>query len=125
MPLVAGAVILKVRACGVGLFETLATSTQATAPGGVVATRQPIEFTRLFALPFWLVTFTVALIVAPVETVVIAPPSTVALVIPDEAATYGPTNGPPLPTGAAPAGVTASVDVSANARARFSRPLPV
>jgi len=41
------------------------------------------------------------------------------------AATYGPTNGPPLPTGAAPAGFTEPVDVSAKARARFSRPLPV
>lgn len=41
------------------------------------------------------------------------------------AATYGPTNGPPLPTGAAPAGWTEPVPVSARARARFSRPLPV
>src|SRR6185503_1477754 len=40
-------------------------------------------------------------------------------------ATYGPTNGPPSPTGAAPAGWTDPVDVSVNARARFSRPLPV
>src|SRR4051794_5189736 len=41
------------------------------------------------------------------------------------ATTYGPTSGPPLPRGAAPAGLTAAVDVSAIARARFSRPLPV
>src|SRR5436190_2021229 len=41
------------------------------------------------------------------------------------AATYGPTYGPPPPTGAAPAGTTASLDVSAVARSRFSRPLPV
>src|SRR5947208_12415744 len=40
-------------------------------------------------------------------------------------ATYGPTTGPPLPTGAAPAGSTGSVAVSPAARARFSRPLPV
>src|SRR5262245_52045727 len=41
------------------------------------------------------------------------------------AATYGPTNGPPLPTGAAPAGLTDVVSVSAIARARLIRPLPV
>ena len=41
------------------------------------------------------------------------------------AATYGPTSGPPDPTGAAPAGVIDSVDVSPIARARFSRPFPV
>ena len=38
------------------------------------------------------------------------------------AATYGPTSGPPP---GAPTGVTALVPVSANARARFNRPLPV
>src|SRR5450759_3920338 len=38
------------------------------------------------------------------------------------AATYGPTSGPPP---GAPAGTTSVVDVSAKARARFSRPLPV
>ncbi len=42
-----------------------------------------------------------------------------------EAATYGPTSGPPGPTGAAPAGSTPPVEVSAIARARFSRPFPV
>jgi hypothetical protein len=41
------------------------------------------------------------------------------------AATYGPTNGPPPPTGGEPAGVTGVVDVSVIARAKFSRPLPV
>src|SRR4051794_35401873 len=41
------------------------------------------------------------------------------------AATYGPTKGPPLPIGAAPAGFTEAVDVSPTARARLSRPLPV
>ena len=41
------------------------------------------------------------------------------------AAAYGPTSGPPLPFGAAPAGSTESVAVSAMARARLSRPLPV
>ena len=41
------------------------------------------------------------------------------------AARYGPTNGPPPPTGAAPAGMTKSVPVSRRAPARFSRPLPV
>src|SRR5437667_9693318 len=41
------------------------------------------------------------------------------------AATYGPTNGPPPPTGGEPTGSTASTDVSAIARARLRRPLPV
>src|SRR6058998_911356 len=41
------------------------------------------------------------------------------------AARYGPTNGPPFPTGAAPAGSMNSVLVSASARARLIRPLPV
>src|ERR1035437_2540103 len=41
------------------------------------------------------------------------------------AATYGPTNGPPVPTGAAPAGLIESVLVSEIARARFRRPFPV
>src|SRR5215213_500095 len=41
------------------------------------------------------------------------------------AARYGPTNGPPSPTGDAPEGMTLSVDVSPTARDRFSRPLPV
>src|SRR5439155_8552084 len=41
------------------------------------------------------------------------------------AATYGPTKGPPLPTGAVPAGSIAVVAVSPAARARFRRPLPV
>src|SRR5262245_54119237 len=38
---------------------------------------------------------------------------------------YGPTNGPPPPTGAVPAGWIPSVLVSDNARARLTRPLPV
>src|SRR5262245_48476941 len=38
---------------------------------------------------------------------------------------YGPTKGPPSPTGAAPAGCRNSVLVSAIARARLIRPLPV
>jgi len=41
------------------------------------------------------------------------------------AITYGPTNGPPSPTGAAPAGSIGSVLVSAKARAMLTRPLPV
>src|SRR2546428_5891353 len=41
------------------------------------------------------------------------------------AALYGPTNGPPAPTGTAPAGWTKSVPVSASARAMLMRPLPV
>ena len=41
------------------------------------------------------------------------------------AARYGPTIGPPSPTGAAPSGLIESLDVSASARARFTRPLPV
>jgi hypothetical protein len=41
------------------------------------------------------------------------------------AATYGPTSGPPLPSGAAPAGWTGSTPASPRARPRFRRPLPV
>src|SRR2546427_10333333 len=41
------------------------------------------------------------------------------------AALYGPTNGPPPPTGAAPAGWTKSVPVAAGARGMLMRPLPV
>src|SRR6476469_798686 len=43
----------------------------------------------------------------------------------EAAMTYGPTNGPPAPTGAAPAGLTDDVDESVTARARFNRPLTV
>src|SRR5437867_11208308 len=46
-------------------------------------------------------------------------------VTPSAAPTYGPTKGPPPPTGSAPAGLTESVDVSATVRSRFKRPLPV
>ena len=107
------------------VFTTSVTSMQVTAPGAVVAIRQPIEPTRLFALLLGLVTVTAAVIVALAATETTGAPSRVALMTLDAAFTYGPTNGPPLPTGAAPAGVTAAVEVSANARARFSRPLPV
>src|SRR2546428_8172762 len=41
------------------------------------------------------------------------------------AATYGPTNGPPPPTGGAPAGWTKAVPLSASARAMLMRPVPV
>src|SRR2546430_5240492 len=49
----------------------------------------------------------------------------VVVVIVVTAALYGPTNGPPAPTGAAPAGWTKSVPVSSSARAMLIRPLPV
>ena len=41
------------------------------------------------------------------------------------AVVYGPTNGPPSPTGAAPAGWSSSAARSWIARSRFRRPLPV
>src|SRR5436190_8083708 len=41
------------------------------------------------------------------------------------AARYGPTNGPPPPTGGEPAGCRKSVAVSAKARAKLILPLPV
>src|SRR5437867_11943740 len=53
------------------------------------------------------------------DTVIVPLPSPVVAVL------YGPTNGPPLPIGAAPAGWTASVLVSTRARATLTRPLPV
>ena len=49
-----------------------------------------------------------------------------AVVVADRAAArYGPTNGPPLPTGAAPAGCTGSVETSTSERSMLIRPLPV
>src|SRR2546425_13335883 len=53
------------------------------------------------------------------ETVSVPLPSPVVAVL------YGPTNGPPLPTGVAPAGWIASVLVSERARAMLTRPVPV
>src|SRR5437016_6073239 len=50
---------------------------------------------------------------------------TVPVTVAFEAATYGPTIGPPSPSGAAPAGWTESEPESARARARLRRPLPV
>ena len=50
---------------------------------------------------------------------------TIPLIVALLAATYGPTNGPPSPEGAAPSGWIAVVDVSSRARARSRRPLPV
>src|SRR6186997_3527040 len=47
---------------------------------------------------------------------------TVPLTMAFDAATYGPTIGPPP---GAPTGTTPSLDVSANAWARFTRPFPV
>src|SRR5439155_17894137 len=63
----------------------------------------------------------------PPLTVTVLPgrPSVGLSVIPAATATYGPTYGPPPPTGGEPAGSIESSDVSAIARARFRRPLPV
>src|SRR6266568_3021020 len=59
-------------------------------------------------------------------TVPVPPPKIVTLsVLCAVAALYGPTNGPPLPTGAVPAGWISIVLVSARARAMLTRPLPV
>ena len=65
--------------------------TQVTVPGAVVEMRQPIDPMTLFALLFWLVTVTEALIVALGATDVVAPPSTVALFTVPAAIVYGPT----------------------------------
>ena len=54
------------------------------------------------------------------ETVIVPSPS---LATPEM--TYGPTIGPPLPRGAAPAGWIAAEPVSPIARPRLSRPFPV
>ena len=56
---------------------------------------------------------------------VVGETDSVPLPSPVAATLYGPTNGPPSPTGAAPAGWIASVLVSARARAMLRRPLPV
>ena len=68
-----------------------------------------------------------------VEQLTVAPPMprpvtesfTTPLMVELPAARYGPTNGPPVPTGLAPFGSTKSVPVSREARARLSLPLPV
>ena len=63
----------------------------------------------------------------PVLPVIALVGDTVSVPLPSPvvAALYGPTNGPPLPTGLAPAGWIASVLVSTRARATLTRPLPV
>src|SRR5580765_4078671 len=86
---------------------------------------QPIEPMTLLAVLFWLVTVTAALIVPPDVVSVNVRPSSVALFTVPAAIVYGPTKGPPPPTGAAPAGSTESLDVSCTERSRFSRPFPV
>src|SRR5215216_5314218 len=110
MPLDAGAVIVKVRGW---LFEVTSgvRSAHAVIGPAVVATRHPIAATRLVEL-FALFTKIEELIVAPAATVVVLPPFTVGELgsgldaSAPAAITYGPTNGPPLPFGAAPAGST-------------------
>src|SRR4051812_11005431 len=109
-------------------LETSAMSTQVPTPGAgaVVAMLQLIEPTRLFPLLLLLTAVSEALIVAPeVTSTVRESPLSVGALSTPAAMTYGPTNGPPAPTGAAPAGVTDAVPVSPRARARFSRPFPV
>src|SRR2546426_300635 len=63
--------------------------------------------------------------VAPEMPTLVVASVTVPVTLWLPAATYGPTNGPPPPTGGAPAGWTKSVPVSASARAMLMRPLPV
>jgi hypothetical protein len=67
----------------------------------------------------------VTLTVAPDRSALVAESRITPSMSPFEAMTYGPTIGPPPPTGAAPAGWTDSLDASVMARARFTRPLPV
>ena len=50
---------------------------------------------------------------------------TTPVTLPFPAALYGPTNGPPSPTGGLPAGWIESVLVSERARKTLTRPLPV
>ena len=73
------------------------------------------------------VTLITTVIEAPGWTriVPVDPLSVVAALTVAAAATYGPTNGPPSPVGAAPAGFTGASPWSATARARSRRPLPV
>src|SRR5258706_3904103 len=75
--------------------------------------------------PLLMFAVTTAVRAVPGPTLTVVKPLSVAVTPVIFAATYGPTNGPPLPTGAAPAGVNATLEVSAKARARVSRPLPV
>src|SRR2546425_12354851 len=68
---------------------------------------------------------TVQATVAPEMPTLVVASVTVPVTLWLPAATYGPTNGPPPPTGGAPAGWTKAVPVSASARAMLMRPLPV
>ena len=68
-----------------------------------------------------LVHVTVAPMIGPPPLLLV----TVPVTVPVPAARYGPTNGPPCPTGSVPAGCTGSIDVSARARGMLIRPLPV
>src|SRR3954447_8843340 len=77
--------------------------------------------------------FVTAVPVPPPEAVTVTPESGAAvrksLTVPVtgafDAATYGPTNGPPVPDGPEPTGTTGLVEVSVSARATLTRPLPV
>jgi hypothetical protein len=81
VPLVAGAVMLKVRDWLL-MFETSAISAQPLVPPvvGLVEIRQLIEPARFAAFPLLLETLMLALIVAPEATLSISLPSSVALV---------------------------------------------
>src|SRR6185369_13456101 len=69
-------------------------------------------------MPLWLVGLLSEKVTVPDP----APAKTMLRVL--AAAVYGPTYGPPVPTGAAPDGWTGSVPVSARALAMLTRPLP-
>src|SRR2546428_3315314 len=77
-------------------------------------------FVTLTAGPAPIVTLSTA-----VDAVTSSPRLVASKVTVVTAALYGPTNRPPPPTGAAPAGWTKSVPLSASARALLMRPLPV
>src|SRR5439155_26585489 len=67
----------------------------------------------------------VMVIVAPLMAALVAEFVTVPVTFACDATLYGPTKGPPSPTGGAPAGTTGSVEVSFSARLRLTRPFPV
>src|SRR5262245_1010303 len=98
---------------------------QVTEPGAVVDISQPVDRHLAFEPLPVVVTLIAAVIVAPGATWTLDPPFSVTELMDLAAIRYGPTNGPPSPTGGAPNGCTSSVAVSASARAICNLPFPV
>ncbi len=99
----------------------------AAAAGATVPKAQREEFHAAAAPAPVVLTVITSVIDAPGATLMLpTDPLRVEVALTVAAAmTYGPTNGPPLPNGAAPTGVIGAIPRSATARRRSRRPLPV